>query len=389
MPYSPLTTQGTFREAARKRQISELIDIMSPREVPLLKLVGINGEPGHNPKFEWMEDTLLAESAAMTTGTTDIIGSSSDTYLYFAAADLINFQKGMVVKVNDELLYISSDADTVNNKFTVVRGVGGSSASASHADTDVVEIVGLANFEGSDTPLKATTEFTIPYNYFQAFDQSYKISYIAANTDVYGVPQGDDARELEKAFEEITIKLERTCYLGQRADYDSSNVVPRLMGGFAQYLTTAGTSNYATNLSSAQLTEKAINDMLQDRYYKVGAQNMGMTLICGAWNKRRINDLYAPYARMTRNERTGGVLVDTIDTDWGPVDVVMSLRCPKSKVYLVNLDYISVHPYEGLAFFDEEKASSGAYTIRQIYGVYSMSIRNPKCMGLIYGTATS
>jgi hypothetical protein len=129
--------------------------------------------------------------------------------------------------------------------------------------------------------------------------------------------------------------------------------------------------------------------MFQDRFQTVGQSNMAHTLIVAAWNKRRINDIFAPFVRTDRTERTGGVIVDTLDTDWGPMDVVLSLRCPTSKILNVNLDYIKIHPFNGLAFFDQELAVSGAYTIRQIYGVYSVKVKNPKCMGLIYGTATS
>lgn len=364
---------------------------MSPREVPLLKLVGINGEPGRNPKFEWLEDTLLSETSA----TSGAISSTGTTTVNVTTGDGINFQADMLIRVTDttsgsvEYMYITAVS---TDALTVVRGVAGTSALSSIASGSTIDIVGLANNEGSDAPLKGTTELVIPFNYFQAFDTAYKISYIAANTDVYGVPEGDDARELEKAFQEVTIKLERSAFLGYRAAYDGTNAIPRLMGGLDWYLNTStntGALNYTKDLSSAQLSEKALNDMLQDRYYSVGSQNMGKTLIMGAWNKRRVNDIYSPYARMDRNERMGGVLVDTIDTDFGPIDVVLSLRCPKNTIYLVNLDFISIHPYDGLAFFDEEKASSGAYIVREIYGVYSMMIRNTKAMGRLTGTATS
>ncbi len=379
MPVSPFATTS-LHTAAQRRQVYELIDIMSPREVPLLKLVGIDGEAGKNPKFEWLEDTLLAEVSTVANNPL----AQAGTTLNVASGDGINFQANMILKLEDEYVYVSAVAA---DALTITRGVAGSSDVA-HVLGVEVNIVGLAQNENADAPAKGTTELVIPYNYFQAFDTSYKISYMAANTDIYGVPEGDDARELEKAFQEVTIKLERTAIHGPRAA--AASPVPRLMGGLDWFLSASyGTNHYSAALSSAQLTEKDINDALQNRYYAVGAQNMAKTMIVGSWNKRRINDIYAPYARMERNERTGGVLVDTIDTDWGPIDVVMSLRCPKATVYFVNLDYITIHPYEGLAFFDEEKASSGAYTVREIYGVYSMAVRNTKAMGKITGTAIS
>lgn len=379
---------GTY-PTVQRRQVDELIDIMSPRDVPFLKLVGITGEAGVSLKLEWLEDALLAEVSHIEDnplgGT-----AATDRTVNVHAGDGINFQAGMIIKIESEYLYVSA---VTADALTVVRNAAGTTC-ASHVQNSVVEIVGLANAEGSDAPLKGATEITAPYNRFQDFDTSYKITYKMQNLDIMGVPQGEDDYQLKKAFEEVTVKLERTAILGIRRDPETptngASAVPSLMGGLDYFVdSTFNTGVYEIALAGAQLTEKDLNDMFQDIFYKVGAANMGKTLIVGAWNKRRINDFYAPSARMARNERTGGVVVDTIDTDFGPIDVVLSLRCPKSTVYLVNLDYISLHPFKGLAFFDEEKASSGAYTVRQVFGSYSMKCKNVLTMGKITGTATS
>lgn len=401
---SPFGTGNLHTGDSRRRQVHELIDIMSPTSVPFLKLVGIDGEAGKNPKFEWLEDRLLAESSAIAGGAV----TATATTLNVTAGDGIHFQPGMLIKVTDNSDTTNFDAEymyvtaVTTDALTVVRAVGllltgawttpGTTGLASLTTGDTIFIVGLANYENSNAPVKSSRDFTIPYNFFQAFDTSYQMSYIANKTQAYGVQQGEDARELEKAFKEVTVKLENAAFLGIRHDTDTSPTgAPRLMGGLDYYLDTLTLDNgqYNANLSGAQLTEKDLNDMLQNRFYEVGPENMGKTIICGAWNKRRINDMFAPYASTTRNERTGGVLVDTLDTDWGPIDVLMSFRCPRNKIYLVNLDFIKIHPYDGLAFFDEEKASSGAYRVHQIYGVYTMSFRNVRAMGLIKGTATS
>ena len=365
------------------RQVDELIEIMSPVSVPFLKLVGIDGEAGTNPKLEWLEDVLLAETSLVVT-----LSSTTGTSLVVTTGDGVSFQPGEVIQIEDEFLYITAvNTDTL----TVVRAVAGTSA-ATHAAGAVVQIVGLANLEGNDAPVKSATELSTQYNYFQAFDMAYKISLMQQNTDVYGIPEGDDDRELEKAFKEIAIKLELAAILGKRtapATVDG-NSIPRLMGGLDYFFSSSyGTGHYSLSLSSAQLQEKHINDMLQDRFYTVGQENMGTTLLMGAWNKRRIADIYTPMKRSERNERRGGVVVDTIDTEWGPIDCLMSLRVPKSKIYLVNLDYISIHPYKNASFFDEEKASSGAYTVRQIYGIYTMKCKNTRSGGLLSSTATS
>lgn len=380
MPGQVTLTTSNFHESpySKRRQIAELIDIMSPREVPFIKLIGIDGEAGSNPKHEWLEDTLLAETSLVHDNPL-LIGALNVTV---PAGHGINFQVGNLIKVASEFMYVTQ---VVVDALTVIRGAAGSAA-AQHAQNTVIEIVGIANKEGSDAPLKGTTELVIPYNYFQDFDQAYSISYVAEKTAIHGVQEGDYARELKKAFEEITIKLERTAILGVRFAGDPN--VPRLMGGLDYFLSSAYSTNHASiDLGGAPVEEKDINDLLQKLFYAVGSQNMARTVICGAWNKRRVNDFYAPSARMARNERTGGVVVDTIDTDHGPVDVVISLRCPMNKMYFVNTEFLKIHPYNGLAFFDEEKSTQGAYKKREIFGSYSMTAKNTKSMGVILNTA--
>lgn len=394
MPVSPFLTTN-LHQSAERRQVVELIDIMSPQTVPLLKLLGIDGEPGRNPKLEWLEDTLLAE-----TGTLGSALAAGATTVNVASTTGFNFQAGEVIKITDtsnqaspnyEYMYITA----VNtDALTVVRGVAGTASYAfSFASGSVIDIIGLANSEGATAPVKGTTDLVIPFNYFQDFDTSYQISYKEANTDIYGVPEGDDSRELEKAFKEVTVKLERSAFLGFRALANGS--VPNLMGGLDYFLSStypqfAGYSaNLTTSGSAADLAEKDINDCLQAIYYAVGEENMAKTIICGVWNKRRINDIYAPSHRAAQNERTGGVVVTTIDTDFGPIDVVYSLRCPKDTLYFAKLDFISIHPYMGLAFFDQELSRTGAYIQREIFGSYTMALRNSKAMGVIRGTSTS
>ncbi len=395
---------------AAVRDVSPLIQIMSPEEIPLLKLIGIDGEVGTNPKKEWLEDVLLAETTALAdTGGTTVVSSATNTALVVTAGEGFNLQVGMLVKVTlatdasiFEYMYIRANVSA--DKWTVIRGVLYSNAGTVLTDGtgygsfltgNVVDVVGLANTDNTDAPAMGTTDLTIQSNFYQSFDQYYQLSDMATNTAIYGVPEGDESREFDKAMKQIMVKLDKTAFQGVRTDQATVNgqTVPRLMGGLDFYLNNAmsGTSYlaYHATLANAQLTEKDLNDMLQDRYYTVGAENMGKTVILGAWNKRRVNDMFAPYARTTRNERVGGVVVDTVETDFGLIDVLSSLRCPKSSVYLVNLDFLSIHPYKGLAFFDQELARNGAYTKRQIFGVYSMVVRNAKAQGCIRLTATS
>lgn len=360
---------------AQRRQIDDQIENVSPKETPFLKLVGINGFVGTNPKYEWEEDALLEVASTVA----DNPLTAGATTLNVAAATGPNFQIGNILKIESEYLYVTAVAA---DALTVVRGVAGSVA-ASHNQGTPVDIVGIALNENTDSPAKGTTTFSFPFNYFQLFDAAFQVSDRQNNTNIYGMRTRDYDYQVGKTFKELAIKLERACFHGQRAAAAAN--VPQMMGGIEYFIT-----QNVKDLAGAALSEKDLNDSLQDAFYKVGLQNLGRTIICGAWLKRKISSFYAPYAQMRRSERRGGVVVDTIETEFGDVDVLGPyIWAPKDRLYIVNLDFVSVGHYKGGAWYDEPLPANGPYKKGHVAGDYTMCVKNDKAHMLIKGVSTT
>ncbi len=339
---------------------------MSPFETPFLKMVGINGFTGENPKFEWVEDVLL-DVTSLITDNPLLVGA---TTVNVTPGTGPNFQVGNIIKMESELAWVSAvSADAL----TITRGVAGTTA-AQHAQGVTVEIVGIAYNENVDSPLAGTTTFTFPYNLFQIFDAAIQVSQRQQNTSLYGLRGKDYNFQVAKKFKELAVKLEKNCFLGVRAA--ASGGVPAMMGGLDTFVT-----QNVTDLASAALTEQNINDLLQTIFYKVGLENMGRTAFTGAWLKRKISSFYAPNARAERRETTGGVVVDEIDTEFGKLQVSMNIWCPTNKMYVVNRKFAKVGHYKGSAFYDELLPASGAYTKGHIYGDYTLCVKNDKAHG--------
>jgi hypothetical protein len=197
----------------------------------------------------------------------------------------------------------------------------------------------------------------------------------------YGI-KGELTYQESKKFTEMAISFEKMLFNNYRAA--GSATTARSFGGLPQFIT-----DNLTNCSSAALTEKNIMDTLQDVFDDVGLSNMPKTLVCNGWAKRKITSFYAPYAKMDRAERTGGVVVDTIDTEFGQLDLSLNTHCPSSKLYLLNLDKLGIGPLDGRAFARQELAKSGDYTRVQIIGEYTTKFTDDKCHALVYGFSTT
>lgn len=367
------TRSTTTDTGSQRRQVDDMLVTMSPKKVPLLKLLGITGFVGENPKYEWVEDTLLATSTTLNGAHNNTV-----TTINVAAGDGANFQKGTLFRAitsGGVSEYIWVSADPVTDALTVVRGVAGTTAQT-FTGGETVEIIGLAYPENTDSPLAGTSQFNLPFNYFQLFDTAIQVSNRQNNTAVYGIRGRDYDFQVAKKLSELMIKLERNCFLGQRNA--AAGGVPQLMGGFPTFIT-----QNVTDLAGAALTEQSINDALQSAFYKVGDDLLGRTIICGAWAKRKISSFYAPTARMDRASRKGGVVVNTVDTEFGEVDVLMNIWCPKDQIFIINTDLLKVGHYKGGAFYDELLPASGGYVKGHLYGDYSLEMKGDKAHMLI------
>lgn len=373
-------TRTTYTDTTpQKRSIADMIGMIDWTEAPLLKLLGLNGESKFRllnfprTKVEWLEDTMAPRS-----GTVNEALDSSETGVDVATGQGDYLKAGDVILVDSELMYVSSVA---TDTATVVRGFAGTTA-ASHSDQAAWKLATVARLEGADFTTGYTTSVTNPYNYTQIFSEAVKVTGSEQNDEKYGISD-TMAYHISKLMGDggkagkLPILLQQAAYYGKRAA--GSSTTARAMGGIEQYVTTN-----VTNLSSAALTRKSIEDLMQLCYLAGGAPN---TLVCNAWLRRKITSFYEGSIFTDRSEERGGSKITTIVTDFGDIEVVFDRWCPTDRLYLIEpakMGWVTYRPFDVV-----DRASVGDYMVKDVLGEYSFVLMNETAHGYIYGASTT
>jgi hypothetical protein len=60
--------------------------------------------------------------------------------------------------------------------------------------------------------------------------------------------------------------------------------------------------------------------------------------------------------------------------------VVPTRWVPEGIILGVNVDHLSIHPYEGMDWTEKEHSTDGAYLWRSIYGKFTLKVLAPETM---------
>ena len=153
-----------------------------------------------------------------------------------------------------------------------------------------------------------------------------------------------------------------------------------------------GTAN-VTKL--ATVTKDAIDGLLQTVFDNGGImESETATLVCGSTSKRGLTDAYAnAYGKYTETSRSvGGVNLQTIQTDFGILNIMLDRHMPRHKVMVASLEecmpvYLET-PGKG-HFFAEPLAKTGATERTQLYGEVGLKYGNERKHGLLTGLVAS
>lgn len=128
------------------------------------------------------------------------------------------------------------------------------------------------------------------------------------------------------------------------------------------------------------LTASVVKDAMQLAWDNGGlSESETATLMVNSWNKRKLSEAFitgANYQEMSRN--VGGVNVQTIETDFGRVNVVLNRYVPVDTIVVVSLDQCRLKwlGTEKGTFFMEPLAKIGASDRSQLYGEFGLEYGN-------------
>lgn len=343
-----------------------LAEIIRRDNTSFLSRVSISGEATETT-HSWMEDSLNANTATCAE-TLD----NSKTTLNVVSGDGAKFRVGTLFKLNVQgktevmqVTAVSTDA------LTIVRGYGSTSPEAGTAGTDdPILIISHANQEGQDPNADTSKARSKISNYTQIFQ--YGIQIAASMRAVLQAGVGDEyslqvARRLMEAMRE----LDSTIVNGIKSTSAGSDTVYRSMGGIVEF---ASATNGNLDTTAETLTLSVVNAMAKQIWDDGGYPNF---ILVGGKQKRNISTFDQSARRSVYDTQVAGYVVDRVITDLGfTLDVIVDPWMMDDIAIVGDLSKVKVLPLRNSAMRAEELAKTGAATKGQVYGEYTMEVRN-------------
>lgn len=386
-PTPPTTKRGmiiTGTDTTNLRlDVSDVIDQLSPEEVPLLDLIGKDSlaTPCEQLKHEWLEDQLRPRGG--TLGAAYTAGSSS---MQFAAGQGAYLLAEDLILVGNAVYRVV--AGPPDSDIAVVAVIG-TTTDANVASGAIWTKLAQASPEAGTARTDASkTVVGRPFNYTQIFKDWALVSGSMQAIRRYGYVS-EWSYQIEKVLKQLAIDMELSLIYGAKSNVDGP---PRrsTMGGLYEYIYLAGVANSwstVVNANGAQLDETMLNNLLQAIWEAGG---MPETVLVNGFNKRQINRWASPRIRTLQDERTAGNYITSYESEFGTLDILKDRWLRKGDVVILTKGEIGIGPLTSRQFSSRELPSTGDYTWWEILGEYTMEVHKPSVAhGWIYNSATA
>jgi len=251
-----------------------------------------------------------------------------------------------------------------------------------------------AALEGANAPTSESRVRSNYYNVCQIMQESIEVSY--SKMAAIGAYSGENIAgenpvtnemdfQVEQMLKQIARDAEKSFLEGAFND-PADNTEARKTRGIAN---AAGNS---VDAADAVLTEDMVLDLMQAVWEDGGIQvSETATLMANANVKRQLTKIFVTdknYREESRN--VAGVNVQTIETDFGKVNVVLNRHVNTQQLYVVSAElcvpvFMNI-PDKGFLFV-EPLAKEGAAEKFQIYGEVGLKYGNPNAHGKIVNIA--
>lgn len=311
------------------RWVAPLLVNMSERSTDTLKyLGGPETFQYNNSKIEWVEDDPW--NRRLTHG--GLAGSGTTTLTVTSAAH--RFPVGTILLNRQDNEYVRVTGHVDANNLTIQRDIVSGVSEGAWASTDEVFVAGFAMHENDNWVFRPTSIFTMPFNYSQVHSVGVQETFRMVETAVYGLQGNDLDQQAANTVAEQFVAMEQELVHGSR--FVGSSSVPSMQGGIKNFVTAANGAQ-VTDLSGASLTRADIDDELEDVFYEVGGDKMAMTILIGAFGKRKISSFFSGAERLGPGlGQAAGVTVDRINTDFGVVDVLLQTALSQDELLIVR-----------------------------------------------------
>ncbi|WP_313640085.1 DUF5309 family protein [Paenibacillus sp.] len=350
----------------RESIVDELL-LLNPHQTPLLNAIGF-AQPITAVEHVWFEDEMFPDET--TTTATALIDATT-----VVVADVTPFRVGSVIKIGDELLYVSA-INSGTKTLTVTRAYASTTAAAV-ANGAKVEFLFDEGVEGAAARDARFKDRVRKSNLTQIFTDSVDISGTAQAVAQYGV---NDLYEYEKQKKQLELALQLEKALINGISYENGQV--RQMKGVRQFITTN------VDTVGGALTLPSINNLAQKVYDAGGFANGGnYKIMVAAKQKVALSALDTTKVVLTRAENTRGQVVDNIVTDFGQFEIVLNQNLASDELFLVDANRLGIHPLATREFGHTYLGLVGDSMKGQIVGEYTLALEQEKAHGRLKGLA--
>jgi hypothetical protein len=374
-----------------KRAVVDIVENLAPYDTPVLKMIK-KGKSYNIPKIEWITGADVEHTSAAAEAI-----AVGETAIDVTTGHGVRFQVNQTIAVYEddeagnpdfatrELMWVTAvNTDTL----TVVRAQGGTTDSE-FATGAYIELLASALPEGEDFVLSNNAYGDFYYNFFQTIQKGKRITEEGNVTPNWEFDSGNHiARLMKNAGMEAKRELEKSLIQGgkqQGTNAAGSSQRPSMMGGINDFIVEGGhvtnLNNNTLNIMDIENEGKALWDSVGDE----GAKKMLMSM-----NTARMLD-----GTFMRYRTDGDLKADslntvfrTFETRFGNFEIVPTRWVPEGIILGVNIDQLSIHPFEGMDWTEKEHSTDGAYLWRSIYARYTLKCLAPETMWKLYNFDT-
>lgn len=370
---APTVTRGMIStqtdQVNIKLDISEVIDFLSPFDVPFLDLIGRDSlhSPCTQIKHEWLEDQLTPRS-----GTLGAAYTAGDGQLTLTSPEYKYLLPGDTMLVDNIVFRVTAGAPDANP--VLVTRIAGTDANIDDAAiwrkvAHAAQEGGVARNDGTKTTMVA------PYNYTQILKDWIVVTGTMEVIDRYGYANERSYNE-EKTLRKLAIDLEYALLYGVRY-IDAGPPRISTMGGLFQYVYLDGIDGSWDTVHDAggqEFTETMLNDALQRNWNKGGVLDF---IVVNGTNKRRMTDWGTPRIRTDRDERMAGASIGMYESDFGTLDIILDRWLRPADVLIGTRGEMGIGPLTQRAFTSRLLPSTLDGTWYEILGEYTMEVHKP------------
>jgi hypothetical protein len=249
--------------------------------------------------------------------------------------------------------------------------------------------------EGADAPDADTRVRSNVTNVVEIHQESVNVSYTkqAAFGQYGGINiagtnpvQNEIAFQIQAQLQSVARDVEYSFIQGAY-QLPADNTTPRRTRGILAAI--------ATNVvaaGAAELTSEMVLNLLQNIFTN-GGIGSEPTILVNAFQKRKLTQVFITEANYQESTRSvGGVSVQTIETDFGVLNIMLNRYMPADQLAVVSLTEVEpvflYTPSKGFLFV-EPLAKTGASDKFQLYGEIGLKYGNERKHGKITGLATA